>query len=131
VNQINKEYRLKIKFIINDKFSSDATFWSIEDGIDPNTAPFPNVKEVNVEGFLQKQIMVIGGREITIKDLIKHMTNVEGGVHPGVTKTEKDRILKEIGQNFVIGGLPAGIRLLRAVSRVVLKGLEPLRQKVS
>jgi hypothetical protein len=75
--------------------------------------------------------MVIGGREITIKDLIKHMTNVEGGVHPGVTKTEKDRILKEIGQNFVIGGLPAGIRLLRAVSRVVLKGLETLRQKVS
>lgn len=131
VNQINKERKIKIRFLINDKnppsFMSDLSFWSIEDGIDPDSVPFNNVKEINIEGFLQKQVMLINGQIITVKDLIKHMANVEGAVHPGLPKTDKEKLLKELGETFGIGGLPAGIRLLKAISRVILKGLQPLK----
>jgi len=52
-------------------------------------------------------------------------------VHPGLPKSDQEKILKELGQTLGIGGLPVGIRILKAISRVVLKGLAPLKDKLA
>ena len=137
MNQANQEKKIKITFRINDRGIPQTppipTFWSIEDGLDPETsvAHLCNPKEVNKDSLLNTPIILFNGNTITIKDLIQHMAHVEGAIHPGTPKSDEEKILKELGQTFGIGGLPAGIRLLKAISRVVLKGLQTLRLEIS
>jgi hypothetical protein len=50
-----------------------------------------------------------------------------GGVHAGSPNEEKEKVLEAVNSRFAIGGTRASLRQLQAISRVVLKGLEPLR----
>ena len=101
----------------------------MEDGFDPNTS-VPHLThplEVDRDRLLKTQIMIIKGEVITVINLIKFLSHVQGAVHSGKPKNAKDHALKEIQEYLGIGGLPAGIRTILSISRVVLKGLEPLR----
>lgn len=42
----------------------------------------------------------------------------------------KDHVLNEAQKYLGVGGLPAGIRILLSISRVVIKGLSSLRTAV-
>jgi len=53
------------------------------------------------------------------------------GVHVGAPKTAKEEALASAAQLLGIGGLPAGIRLMAAIGRVVLRGLSDLREEVA
>ena len=106
------------------------TFHSIEDGFDPETSFFPGpIKEVNRDQLLKAPVMQFMDHVVTVGDLIKHMSHVEGAIHPGSPKNEMEKALKYLGENLGIGGLPAGIRLLKAIARVVLKGLDELEKQ--
>lgn len=136
INQVNQEKKIKITFTVNDRGIPQAPlipiFWSIEDGLDPETS-VPHLckpKEVNKDTLLNTPIMLSNEKIITIKDLIQHMSHVEGAIHLGIPKSNEEKILKELGQVLGIGGLPAGVRLIKAISRVVLKGLQPLRVEI-
>lgn len=137
INQVITTEKLKIEFVVNDKSAPTTppipVFWSIEDGIDPETSPpfLINPIKVNKENLLKRPVIQCDGKIVTVKDLIRHMAHVEGAVHPGLPKTDEEKILKELGQTLGIGGLPAGIRLLKAIARIVLKGLEPLKTKIA
>ena len=137
MNQVNRGKKLKITFTINDRkipqASSDVVFWSIEDGLDPDTSVplLCNPKEVNKDDLLKIPIILSNGKTINIKDLIQHMAHVEGAIHPGIPKSDEEKILKGLGRILGIGGLPVGIRLLKAIARVVLRGLQPLRNEVT
>jgi len=136
INQVNKTKRMKITFTVNDrKFplgDKSLRFYSMEDGFDPNTSvphlahPIP----VSRDQLLERQLMIINGEIITVLDLIKFLSNVQGAVHVGKPKNSKENVLREIQKYFSIGGLPAGIRSILSVSRVVLKGLEPLKSSI-
>lgn len=137
IDQINENIRLKIIFTINDRKlplgDSSLVFYSMEDGFDPNTS-VPHLThplEVDRDRLLKTQIMIIKGEAITVKDLIKFLSHVQGAVHSGKPKNAKDYALKGIQEYLGIGGLPAGIRTILSISRVVLKGLEPLRIAVA
>jgi hypothetical protein len=131
VNQINRVKKLKITFLINARKINDilksATFYSMEDGFDPNTSHMAETKEVNMDEMLSAHIMFINGEAISVRDLIKFISNVQGSIHAGQPKNSKENMLVEVQKYFSIGGLPAGIRTLLSVSRVVLRGLDPLR----
>ncbi len=133
IDQVNGNKKLKIKFKINNRQiplgDSSLMFYSMEDGFDPDTS-VPHLAyplEVNRDKLLSRQIMIIDGTPISVIDLIKFLSHVQGGVHLGKAKTSQEQALKEIQSYLGIGGLPAGIRTILSISRVVTKGLEPLK----
>lgn len=133
VDQVNKSRRIKIKFIINNRpVPSDhhVDFWSIEDGLDPETSRFQNPKEVNKDQLLGTAVLKIEEKTFTIKHVILHLAHIEGAVHAGKTKDEKDKILEKVVKEMNIGGLPASLRLLKAIARVILKGLQSLEMAI-
>lgn len=137
IHQVNQSQKLKISFTVNDRRppigDNSLMFWSIEDGFDPNTSVPRLTKpvEVNKDQLLKRQIMIINGQIITVLDLIKFLSNVQGGIHAGQPMNSKETTLKEVQKYLGIGGLPAGIRSILSISRVILKGLEPLRTAIT
>jgi hypothetical protein len=103
-------------------------FWSIEDGFDPDTAHAPVIVTTNKDTMYKSGVMIINGQEITVGDLIKYIRNVQGGVHIGSAKNEKQEVLQKL--ELFIGGLAVGLKLLSAISRVVVKGLSPLKKNL-
>ena len=111
--------------------SPPPAIWSIQDGLDPDTA-LARVEpvEVTLDQLLAKVVLVHGGHEETVKDLIRHAAHVAGGVHIGTPESEKERLLNELGQRLQLGGYSSAIRPLMAIARVVVQGLTPLREAI-
>jgi len=131
IHQVNTHYKKKILFNIG-KFDAneEATFWSIQDGLDPETSLQTRESvSVTLDKFLSTIIVRADGKNLSIADLVRFEANVGGGVHAGTPKSDDERILADIRAIYV-GGLPAGFRQLKAVARVVLKGLSELQSEV-
>lgn len=108
-------------------------FWSVEDGIDPETCVpgLKRVESVDKSGLYTQVILVSNGENFSVKDLIRFLRNKQGGVHvDNVTLEDREKILKEIQNTIAIGGAAAGLRLMRAISRVVVRGLTPVKNEV-
>jgi hypothetical protein len=104
---------------------------SLEDGIDPFTSVSPRgAVELSPSEFIAHPVMIIMRNPISIKDVIKNAANVAGGVHYDPHPKPAYEKLAQFGALFQIGGLPAGVRILKAISRVALRGLEPLVEDV-
>jgi len=137
IYQVNQSRKLKISFIVNDRqppvSDKSLVFWSVEDGFDPDTSVLHLTKplEVNKDQLLKRQIMIINSEMVTVQDLIKFLSNVQGGVHAGRLENVKETTLQEAQKYLGIGGLPAGIRSILSISRVIIKGLKPLRAAVA
>jgi len=136
IHQVNQNQRLKITFTINDRqppIDKSLTYWWIQDGLDPNTS-VPHLTKpliVSIDKLLKRQIMILKGEIITVLDLIKFLSNIQGGVHLGLPKNSKEATLKEVEGCFGIGGLQPGIRSILSISRVVVEGLRPLKTAVT
>lgn|SRR5262245_11521116 len=128
-HKVNQALRLKLKFRVgqfNYEPDEHTTFQSLEDGVDPETRlPGSPSKEVNFDGFINHKVLFIKGRGHSIRDVIKHASDVQGGVHRSDPK-EQHRLIAAYSASFAIGGLPAAIRQLSAIGRVALQGLKPL-----
>lgn len=128
-HKVNQEFRLKLRFRVG-KFRHEpdehTSFQSLEDGVDPETRPpGSQSQEVNFDGFINHKILFIKGRWHSIRDVIKHASDVQGGVHRSDPK-EQHRLIAAYSASFKIGGLPAAIRQLTAIGRIALRGLKPL-----
>lgn len=135
-DQVNRKRRLKIKYRINDRpLPTDEPvpiFWSVEDGFDPDTS-VPHLSkpiEVTKDQLLSRPVLISNGQTVTVRELILHLAHVQGAVHSGMPKDKKDKVMKKLIETLGIGGLPAGLRLLRAIGRVVRKSLQPLKLKI-
>jgi hypothetical protein len=111
-----------------------AVFFSLEDAIDPDlnhppglVAPFDATRDQ----LLARRLMVVKGEDVTVRDLINHLAHIEGAVHRSDPRERQEIVLNQAARELFIGGLPAGIRQLQAVARVVLRGLRPLRDAVA
>ena len=136
VDQINRVYRLKLVFKIIDnqvdiKKDPNLTFWSIQDGLDPDTAPpFRRSITVTRDQFFKTIVTVFNQKHFSVKDIILFEANVCGGIHAGSPKSEKEKVLSQINNSIAIGGYQSTLRQLRAIARVVLKSLNPLRNLI-
>ncbi len=68
--------------------------------------------------------MRVSGSDYTVRYLISFVSNVIGWVHAGRHES-KQQALTQICNPFV-GGLPAALRQLKSIGRMVLKSLRPL-----
>ena len=62
--------------------------------------------------------------------LIRYLCHIEGAVHIDNPTTEEEEMLKAISENITVGGGSPVLRSICAISRVILKGLEPLKQAI-
>jgi hypothetical protein len=115
--------------------SEGPVYWSLEDGIDPDGTPGPpglqNPFEATRDQLLGREVMRLQGEPVTVRGLIDQLANVEGAVHSGTPQNRRQELLSEVSRRIFIGGLPAGIRQLRSIGRVVHRGLEPLRDAIA
>jgi hypothetical protein len=137
VDRVNKNHRAKLSF--ETTVSSDPrqespapTFWSVQDGIDPDTAPpFKKRQVLTRDQFFQSLVAIVGGHSYTIRDIVLFEANVVGAVHAGAPKTDKESALHQIDSQISVGGYGSALRQLLAIARVCLKTLSPLRQAVA
>jgi len=138
IDKVNQQYRLKIGFIVGDRraymqmtIGDGAVLYSVEDGLDPERGrPGPTVV-LNRDQFLRWPVMFVDGHYVTIHELIDQLAHIEGGVHSGEPRTAKEQALVEASRTLGVGGLPAGIRMIAAIARVALVGLQPLRERAT
>jgi hypothetical protein len=139
VDQVNRTRRLKIRYRASDRkppADPAPTFWTVQDGFDPETALRRSpILEVNRDGLLKCVVATLQAsagesKSVTVYDLIQYLAHVEGGVHAGQPKTPMENELRVWNQFVSIGGRPSMVRSLFAVGRVVVKGLEPLRAAI-
>jgi hypothetical protein len=140
MHRVNRTYRLAIRFTFNGPtryeevvLSRGPWFWSIEDGLDPRTGGPPgliNTVEGKLDDLLGRRVMRVRGHDVSVRDLVAQLAHIEGGVHVARAKTEKERALLEAAKTLFVGNLPAGIRMMRSIDRVVLLALAPLREAI-
>lgn len=72
-------------------------------------------------------MMKVEDNLITVRDLIRTLRNVSGGVHRGdpSQKEPNQEVITELQKQLFVGGAEVGLRSMRAIGRVVLKGLKP------
>jgi hypothetical protein len=140
VDQVNVSHHLKLRFQINGPtayeemvLTAGPIYWSLEDAIDPGIdhplglrAP----QDVTRDQLLARRVMMVNGQEVSVRDLIDQLAHIEGAVHAAKPREPREAVLKEAARNLYIGGLPAGVRQIQAIVRVVLRGLAPLREAV-
>lgn len=135
VDLINRKHKLKIRFRINEPEPPNRKsllVYSIEDGLDPDTSPpIHKVMELNKEKFLSTKVMFIKDFEYSIKDIVKQVAHIDGGVHVGHPNNQKEESLYLFKQKWFLGGAPISMRTLRAIGRIVINSLEPLFSEVS
>jgi hypothetical protein len=107
-------------------------FHSAQDGIDPETSPpLRQPVEMTRGQFFAMVVLAIEEKEYTVAEIVKFEAYVMGGVHPGSASSTKEASLEELNKLFRVGGYAASLRQLQAIGRVVLRALEPLREKVA
>ncbi len=137
VDQVNRKHQKKIVFEVavplnRPKDEPMPIFWTIQDGLDPDTAlPFKHRQQLKRDQFFQTTVAIINARPYSVRDVVLFQANVMGGIHVGSPKADKEHVLKQIDQTISVGGYASSLRQLKAIGRVVLKALAPLRQAVS
>lgn len=135
IHKANNQYRLKLRFVINDIFPArppiqpDAHF--VAAGFDPSMLSIPaGTKSVSLDRFLGLEILNTKTHSFTIREIIKYAANKAGGVHYGETLDAREaELLRTLDQIEGIG-VPAIGYALRSISRIVLTTLTPLRQAI-
>lgn len=137
VDQVNRSHREKLTFEVTVPVNmpvgeSLPTFWTVQDGLDPDTAPpFKKRHSCTRNQFFQTVVTVINSHTYTVRDVVLFEANVVGAVHAGAPKTIKDEALKQVDGSISVGGYGSALRQLLAIARVVLKALAPLRNAVA
>lgn len=140
VDQLNATRGLKLRFLINGPtpyeemvLAEGPVYWSLEDAIDPNIDHPPGLmapQEATRDQLLSRRVQMINGNPVTVRDLIDQLAHIEGAVHSARPGNPREVMLNQAARHFSIGGLPAGVRQIQAIARVVLHGLGPLRDAV-
>ncbi|WP_207061368.1 hypothetical protein [Motiliproteus sp. SC1-56] len=136
VDQVNRNHRIKIEFEITETQVTPPglptpAFFTVQDGIDPDTAvPGSKRIKVNRDKLFKAVLTAVNSHEYTLREIVLFEANVMGGVHAGSPKSDKEKALKQINDTISVGGYASSLRQLKAVGRVILKGLEPLKQRI-
>ena len=136
-DRVNRQYRLRLRYRLSDVspleqliYSSNPMFWAIEDALDPDGALAYKPMDATRDQFLKRRIMRFGGRWITVHDIIDQLANVEGAVHSGTARDERQRVLQAAGKFYSRSGLSGVVSQVRLIGRITVRGLNPLRDAV-
>lgn len=108
---------------------SARVFQFIADGLDPGTGrPGRPMLDGPIDAFLRNPVIINKGETFTVLDIIRAAANAEGGIHHDVAPQKKNAAVRHFSASLHVAGAPVGLQALRAIGRVTLKALAPLRQ---
>lgn len=134
VHQVNKHIKLKLEYTIGNvqpptgDLLNNLKIWSEIEGIEPDIDIATNVI-LKEDAFFKTIIGISDNHKYTIKDTIKYVANVMGGVHSGSPKDEKERALLELN-NFYILDTSIILRQIQSISKVILQSLRRLKEVI-
>jgi hypothetical protein len=138
IDAVNRTRRLPIRFRVHDGspyqdlvLSSGPTFYTLQDAFDPESVLVANARiaEVDRDGLLVRGIVLLDGVWYLVADTVTYVAHVEGAVHRGQPRDNKQRALA--ATSIRIGGYDSPVvRSLLALARVVARGLEPLKARI-
>jgi len=138
IDAVNRSRRLRIRFRVYDGspyqdllLSLHPDFYSLQDAFDPEDVLVanPRIAEVDRDGLLGHRIVLMDGVWFSVADIITYVAHVEGAVHRGQPRDDKQRALA--ASTIRIGGYDSPVvRSLLAMARVVVRGLEPLEARI-
>jgi hypothetical protein len=141
MDKVNSAYRLKIRFRINGEspyerlvHEDGPVYWSLEEAIDPEIALPPGMRapfDATRDQFLARHVLRVRGSWVTVRDLIDQLAHIEGAVHKHDPENEREEILQRVARQIYIGGLPAGLRQVQSIGRVVKRALTPLSDAIT
>jgi hypothetical protein len=103
---------------------------SLEDGIDPETSRHGQFVVLTKDEFPSYPTTYFRGDPITVKEVVRYAANAAGGKHyDPIPKQEYEKI-HMLSRSVGIGGLPLGVRQLKAIGRVTIRALYPLIEDV-
>lgn len=141
VDKLNKKYKIKFQFKHCDTRRDLESLEKIgipipdtyicADGFYPETMPSQEKTIIsNRDSFYKTLIMIHEGKEYTVKDVLDHVLYILGGTHHDDPKKEEELILTNLNKHFTIGNISAVVYQIKAISRVVIKSLTELENKI-
>lgn len=137
LHEVNRHRREKIRFLVSpeDAYTrmvlEDApVFWGKYEAISPRLGQSRAGEEVDLDGFLATRVMLVRSVNVSVQDVIRHVSHLEGAVHAGHPKDDRDALLHAVNAELQVGGVGAVVRTLRGIAAVVLDGLEPLAARI-
>jgi hypothetical protein len=137
MDQVNRPYRLKLRFRISDVsprekmiYGDGPVMWSVEDALDPESPFAYQPYDATRDQFLSRRIMRFNGHWITVGDVIDQLANVEGAVHSSEPDTAHREAVHALGRFYSRDGLPGVVRQVKLIGRITARGLSPLRVAV-
>jgi hypothetical protein len=108
VHQVNRDRKTPITFRVNVRDptwkiarSPQPSFWTRQDGFDPDTSlTVPQIANLNLPAFLSQVILVSRGTELTVKDVIRQVAHIVGGVHAESAKEAREHTLAAVSASF-------------------------------
>ena len=139
VDLINRKHRVRLEFVILDterlvelhSVLPALEFMGIQDALDPAVIPNPPEKTVGRDEFFRTIVQVGSSKSFTVRNIVLHQANAMGGVHAGAyagePRDEREAALYRAEVSLRVGGVAPGLRQLKAIGKVVLRALRPLR----
>ncbi|WP_157768998.1 hypothetical protein [Pseudarthrobacter sulfonivorans] len=141
LEQANSQFKLPMNFVAHelkqtnphgpDSASKDWAYWMQGAFIVPGHDKTP-LRSYDLRKWLTHRIGVTPAGPITVRDLIKFTSHVEGGVHAGTPSTPVEKSLRRPTRWFLSEEIPAEImRLspvgqLKEVAHITLSAAKPL-----
>jgi hypothetical protein len=108
--------------------------WLALDGFNPDTADKGrdySPQSLSLDDFLKQIVIYTKSMEISVRDLIKHVSDKEGGVHRQRKDLREDEVknilLADLGDLIGFNNLSAGLVTLRTIGIVVARDLSCFR----
>ena len=140
VDQVNKNYKLKIKFKVtkrfkfdNDNIDSNGTKWNSLSAIMLFISPDKSsdfVELLSKDEFFKYQLLSHHETSFTVLDVIKICANKYGGVHIEDIEKGKSLELDRMSKLITFNGSKSVFHAIYGIIEVCLKALMPLKNTI-
>lgn len=127
VQHANRRTKMPLEFhvhemdprVIEQHYRDGGGTLSMKDGLFPGAQETP-VLRLTLAQFLNHKVMIVEGTFVTIREMIKYVANVEGGVHWGAGGTQAEKNLARYTPGLIRA------RLTDNLSEAQLAGASPI-----
>lgn len=140
VDQVNKSFKIKFKFVVaclDEPFLESieslpgTTYFNTLNSIDPESGVATIIrKSLNKDQFFQMIVIITGEHRYSVKDVVRYLAHIRGAVHIGEPITAKDHDFKCADQMVRVNKIEGSFESLRAIARIVIRALSPLKTAV-
>lgn len=131
IHIVNKTYKIKLVFKVrkNDflEFPENVPKPSIR-VINPRLS-IQGEEYINLNKFLSFKVAIVDNQPFTIREIIKFVANVLGGVHFDSAK-DKEELLRKLQELHIFSDVNLLFNLIRNIGLIVLDGLRELKYAV-